>query len=100
MYLPKCSRTFLGPFTLVVVGRIVLNRSKEGNQSHLLAATDILIKCGIYRVLLCLVPAKLLSLLDQTVVNGKIGWHGLPSTIFYTITCVRESRLSAKHYEP
>ena len=61
---------------------------KERYQSRLLAAADRFFEGGIYRVLLGFVAPDFLRLLDQPVINCKIGWHGSHShTSLHNLMC-------------
>src|ERR1700747_3681469 len=81
------SRAFRGAFALVVVGLIVVDRSKEGDDILLLSALDVLIESSRNGLLLCTVMSQFPGFFNKPVVDGKVSRHNV-SHLLYTVLCV------------
>jgi hypothetical protein len=75
------SRAFRRTFALVIVGLIVVDHSKEGDDILLLSAPDILIERSRNRFLLRTVMSQFPGFLDKPVVDGKVRRHSTVSDL-------------------
>src|SRR6267143_4210223 len=75
------SRAFRHTFALVIVGLIVVDHSKEGDDILLLSALDVLIERSRNSLLLRTVMSQFPGFLNKPVVDGKVSRHSTVSDL-------------------